>query len=62
MLIPGRDKDSINRVEVGLKLVDVECSSAFAVFMASGTVIEKTRIDTGAKRGDYRVDIKIESA
>ena len=62
MLIPGRDKDSINRVEVGLKLVDVECSSAFAVFMASGTVIEKTRIDTGAKRGDYRVDIKIASA
>jgi tetratricopeptide (TPR) repeat protein len=62
VLIPGRDKDSINRVEVGLKMDDVECSSAFAVFMASGTVIEKTRIDTGAKRGDYRVDIKIESA
>jgi tetratricopeptide (TPR) repeat protein len=62
VLIPGRDKDSINRVEVGLKLDDVECSSAFAVFMASGTVIEKTRIDTGAKRGDYRVEIKIESA
>jgi tetratricopeptide (TPR) repeat protein len=61
VLIPGRDKDSINRVEVGLKLDAVECSSAFAVFMASGTVIEKTRIDTGAKRGDYRVDIKIES-
>jgi hypothetical protein len=62
VLIPGRDKDSINRVEVGLKLDGVECSSAFAVFMASGTVIEKTRIDTGAKRGDYRVEIKIESA
>lgn len=62
VLIPGRDKDSINRVEVGLKLDELECSSAFAVFIASGTVIEKTRIDTGAKRGDYRVEIKIENA
>lgn len=62
VIIPGQDKDSISRVRVGLKLDDVECSSAFAVFMASGIVVEKTRIDSGAKRGDYRVDIKIESA
>jgi hypothetical protein len=62
VLIPGKDKDSINRLQVGLSLDDVECSSAFAVFMASGVVIEKTRIDSGARRGDYRVEIKIESA
>jgi len=61
VLIPGKDKDSINRLQVGLSLDDVECSSAFAVFMASGVVIEKTRIDSGARRGDYRVEIKIES-
>ena len=61
VLIPARDKDSINRVQVGLRMDDVECSSAFAVFMATGIVTEKTRIDTGAKRGDYRVDIRIES-
>jgi tetratricopeptide (TPR) repeat protein len=61
VLIPGQDKDTINRVQVGLRMDEVECSSAFAVFMATGVVTEKTRIDTGAKRGDYRVDIRIES-
>jgi tetratricopeptide (TPR) repeat protein len=62
VIISGKDKESVERLNVGLKLPEVECSSAFAVFMASGEVIEKTRIDEGAKRGDYRVDIKIESA
>ena len=61
VLIPGQDKDTIDRVQVGLRMDEVECSSAFAVFMATGVVTEKTRIDTGAKRGDYRVDIRIES-
>jgi tetratricopeptide (TPR) repeat protein len=62
VIVPGKDKDAISRIQVGLRMDDVECSSAFAVFMATGTVTEKTRIDTGAKRGDYRVDIKIEGA
>ncbi|UCD86869.1 MAG: tetratricopeptide repeat protein [Desulfobacterales bacterium] len=62
VIIPGKDKDTINRIQLGLRMDDVECSSAFAVFMASGIVTEKTRIDSGAKRGDYRIDIKIEGA
>jgi tetratricopeptide (TPR) repeat protein len=60
VIIPGKDKQGIDRIQVGLKIDDVECSSAFAVFMASGIVTEKTRIETGAMRGDYRVDIRIE--
>jgi tetratricopeptide (TPR) repeat protein len=62
VIIPGKDKEALDRIQVGLKMDDVECSSTFAVFMASGMVTEKTRIESGAKRGDYRVDIKIEGA
>jgi tetratricopeptide (TPR) repeat protein len=62
VIIPAKDKEAINKIRTGLKMDDVECSSAFAVFMASGIVTEKTRIESGSKRGDYRVDIKIESA
>jgi tetratricopeptide (TPR) repeat protein len=57
----GKDKDLISSLEVGSKVSELECSSAFAVFMASGLVTEKMRIDSGSRRGDYRVDIKIES-
>jgi hypothetical protein len=61
IIASGKDKDLIDTLEVGSKLGELECSSAFAVFMASGLITEKMRIDSGSRRGDYRIDIKIES-
>lgn len=62
IIVSGKDKELIDTLEVGDKFTDLECSSAFAVFMASGVITEKMRIDSGSKRGDFRVDIKIQGA
>jgi hypothetical protein len=62
IIVTGRDRDLVDSLEVGDMFPDLECSSAFAVFMASGAITEKMRIDSGSKRGDFRVDIKIQSA
>lgn len=60
VLIPSGNADVIDSLEVGLRLNEVECSSAFAVFRSAATVSEKTRIESGPRQGDYMVDIKIE--
>ena len=62
IIVSGKDKDLVDTLEVGDRFDNLECSSAFAVFMAAGAITEKMRIDSGSKRGDFRVDIKIESA
>jgi hypothetical protein len=61
IIVTGRDRELVDSLEVGNRFEDLECSSAFAVFVASGVISEKMRIDSGSKRGDYRVDIKIQS-
>jgi len=61
IIVSGKDKDLVDSLTVGDKFPDLECSSAFAVFMASGIITEKMRIDSGSKRGDFRVDLKIQS-
>ncbi|MBW1743534.1 MAG: hypothetical protein JRJ47_08925 [Deltaproteobacteria bacterium] len=62
IIISGKDKELVDTLEVGDKFPNLECSSAFAVFMASGIITEKMRIDSGSKRGDFRVDMKIQGA
>jgi hypothetical protein len=62
IIVSGRDKELVDSFNVGDRFESIECSSVFAVFMASGAVSEKMRIDSGSRRGDYRIDIKIESA
>jgi hypothetical protein len=61
IIVTGKDRDLVDSLEVGDRFPDLECSSAFAVFMASGVITEKIRIDSGSKRGDFRVDVKIQS-
>lgn len=61
IIVSGKDKDLVDSLKVGDSFSQLECSSAFAVFVASGVITEKMRIDSGSKRGDFRVDIKIES-
>jgi hypothetical protein len=61
IIVTGKDRDLVDSLDVGDRFETLECSSAFAVFAASGVITEKMRIDSGSKRGDFRVDIKIES-
>jgi len=61
IIVSGKDKELVETLEIGDKFTNLECSSVFAVFMAAGVITEKIRIDSGSKRGDFRVDIRIES-
>ena len=61
LIISSKDKSVIDNLEVGLKLKHVEFFSPIAIFEGTGVVAEKTMIGIGPKRGDYSLDIKIES-
>jgi hypothetical protein len=66
MIVSSREavvdkKDLIASLEVGQRIGELECSSAFAVFMASGVVTEIARIESGPNRGDFRLEMRIES-
>jgi hypothetical protein len=59
LIIPAKDKEMIENLNLGVRLNDVQFYSPVAVFNASGIVSGKAQIKTGPKQGDYRLDIKI---
>jgi len=59
LIIPAKDKELIENLNVGVRLNDVQYYSPIAVFKASGIVSGKAQIKIGPKQGDYRLDIKI---
>jgi len=59
LLIPSRNKDLIEYLAVDLTLDDVQYYSPMAIFSGSGKVTGKTKIESGPRRGDYSVDIKV---
>ena len=59
LLIPSKDKDLIEYFEVGATLNDVQYYSPIAMFSGTGIVSEKTKIESGPRRGDYNLDIKV---
>ena len=61
MLIAYKDKDLIEFFNEGDKLDDIQFNSAIAIFNGSGVVATKTKIESGPRRGDYSIDIRIES-
>lgn len=61
VLIANKEKALIDYFNVGLQLKDVTFYSPVAIFKGTGVVKVKTQINSGPKRGDYNLDIKIES-
>ncbi len=59
ILIPGRDKDIIAYMEQGRKLDNAQFYSPMAIFSGSGVVFSKSKIESGPRRGDFNVDIKV---
>ena len=57
----SNDKLLIESLKVGVRLDDMDFYSPIAIFKGSGVVETNTRIETGPKRGDYSLDIKIHS-
>lgn len=61
LIVSSNDKLLIESLKVGVRLDDMDFYSPIAIFKGSGIVEANTRIETGPKRGDYSLDIKIHS-
>ena len=61
LIVSSKDEHMIENLKVGVRLDDVHFYSPVAIFRGSGVVSAKTQIKSGPKKGDYSLDIKIES-
>lgn len=61
LIVSSKDKLLIESLKVGVRLDDMDFYSPIAIFKGSGIVEANTRIESGPKRGDYSLDIKIHS-
>lgn len=60
LLIPDRDKETVEVLEKGTVLDPVQCFSTNAMYSGKAVVIENTHILSGANAGYFSIDIKIQ--
>ena len=61
LIISSNDEILVESLKVGVKLEEVHFYSPIAIFRGSGVVSAMTQIKSGPKKGDFSLDIKIES-
>ncbi len=61
LIVSNKDQMLIDSLQVGVKLEDMDFYSPIAIFKGSGIVESNTRIESGPKKGNYSLDIKIHS-
>lgn len=59
VIISSKEKDLVDNLRIGVKLNNVNFYSPIAIFRGSGVVSASTKIDSGPKKGDYCLDIKV---
>ena len=62
LFIEGHKKELLENFEVGKKLNSVQFNSTIAIFKANGLVAERVKMDSGSRKGDYRIEIHVLSA
>ena len=62
LFVEGHKEELIESFTVGISLGNVQFNSTIAIFKGKGVVLEKIKIDSGLRQGDYRVDILVTSA
>ncbi len=60
-IIPAHQKDLAAAFKPGLRLSEIQCFSSLAAFNGRGIVSGLERITSGPRRGDYSLDITIDS-
>jgi hypothetical protein len=60
-IIPAQQEDLADAFKPGLRLSEIQCFSSLAVFNGRGIVSGLKRITSGPRRGDYSLDITIDS-
>lgn len=59
ILVAGRDKSLIECLQVGQVIEDVQFFSTIAIFPGKIEVLTNTRIESGPRRGDLSVELKV---
>lgn len=59
LIISKNDKGLIDDLKDGDQLEDIQFYSPIAMFKGTALIVNKTRIDTGPKQGDFCLDLKI---
>lgn len=59
VIMPGRDHERIKNLNIGFKINDIQFFSPIAIFKGSGIVSNMTHINSGPKKGDCSLDIKV---
>jgi len=61
LLIHNRDKEMLDTIQIGQQLDPVQFYSPIAMFQGKAIVTAKSLIESGPKKGDWSVDIQIQS-
>lgn len=59
VIMPGRDHVRIKNLNIGFRISDIQFFSPIAIFKGSGIVSNMTYINSGPKKGDCSLDIKV---
>jgi tetratricopeptide (TPR) repeat protein len=59
-IVSAKQQDVVEKLNVGVRLADMEFYSPIAIFRGSGVVSGKTKIRSGPKKGAYMLDINLE--
>ncbi len=62
VIVSAQQKELVDTLTIGIQLPDMEFYSPIAIFRGSGIVFGKTQIKSGPKKGDYVLDIRVDSA
>lgn len=61
IIIPAGQREVADAFKAGSKMQDIQCYSGMGVFNGHGTVTAKSTISSGPKRGDFTLDLTIDS-
>lgn len=59
VIVESEEKSILDNLNVGFRLKNIQFNSTVAIFRGEGVVSAKALIDSGPKRGDYHLDIKL---
>ncbi|MBW2606080.1 MAG: hypothetical protein JRD05_00445 [Deltaproteobacteria bacterium] len=59
VIMSGREHERIKNLNIGFKINNIQFFSPIAIFKGSGIVSNMTYINSGPKKGDYSLDIKV---
>jgi tetratricopeptide (TPR) repeat protein len=62
LFIEEHKEELLDSFEIGKSIDNLQFNTTIAVFKGRGVVAEKTKMDTGTRQGDYRIDIQVMSS